>query len=81
MSLTETGDAAVVAVVAHDQRYRAADLLGQRRAVIQMHIPAAEARRQVGGFAEHAVALVGPRNREANAMDLRPLQIILRQEF
>jgi len=75
------GHAAVIAVVAHDQRDGASDLSGQRRAVIPMHVPAAKARGQIRRFAEHAVAFVGSRNREADAVNLRPLQVVLREKF
>ncbi len=75
------GHAAVIAVVAHDERQRAARLGSQRRAVIGPHVPAVETRRQVWRLAENAIAFVGSRNRQAHTRDLRPEQIVLRQKI
>ena len=75
------GHAAGMAVVAHRQRQRTAGLFGQRRAVIRMNIPARETRRKICRLAEHAVAFVWSGNREADAVDLRPIQIVLREKF
>ena len=74
-------DAAERAVVADDQRHRAAGLLGQRPAVVAVEVPAVEAGGHVGRVTEHAVAEVRPGNREADAAHLLPGDAVLRQVF
>src|SRR5665213_2641852 len=46
-----------------------------------MNIPAREARRKIGGFAKHAVTFVWSGNREADALNLRPVQIVLHEKI
>ena len=74
------GHTAVIAVVPHHQRDEPAGLFGERRAVIGPHVPAGETRGQVRRLAENAIALDGG-NRQAHGHDLRPVQVILVEEF
>jgi len=46
-----------------------------------MEIPAVECCGEICSAAEHSVALVGARDREADAPDLAPAQVVLRQEI
>ncbi len=71
------GHSAQVAVVTDGQRHRAAGSLGQCRTVGGIHVKADEAFRQVGGAVEHAVALERAGDRQADALDLVPRQVML----
>ncbi len=72
-AILRLGHAAIVAVVANDERDCATSLFCQRTVVVGINIPAGKTRGQVRRLAENTITLIRPGNREANALDLRPL--------
>src|SRR5690606_25393010 len=74
------GHAAVIAVIADDERNLTSGLLRQGRRVVAAKVPALKACRQIRGAFEHAVALVGTRYRQTDSTHIVPRETVVGEE-
>ena len=75
------GDSAEIAIVAGDHQERASGFLRESSRIVLKKIPAREAFGKIRRAVEHAIALIRPRHRKTNALDLRPSELVFGEEF